>query len=76
MTKDTFSMPRNSVELTFSERLTKNGFRNPIDKNRWISKDTFKGYVGVASTNHPFDKDTGTYVARDPSKSPLLHNFR
>lgn len=65
-----------SMQSLLGERLQKDGYREPIDKNKWISKSDFNGAIGVASTNLGFSKTTDTYVSREPSETPLLHKFR
>jgi hypothetical protein len=58
------------------ERLLKDGFRKPIDKSKWISRNNFNGIVGIATTGNGFDRSFATCVARDPSVPPNLINFR
>ena len=55
------------------EKLYKEGYRPPIDKNKWISKCDFKASVGVATTGKGFTRYPETYVTRDPSENPLTH---
>eukprot|EP00347_Sterkiella_histriomuscorum_P023624 403333952 len=71
-----YGEPQQAVLL--GEKLLKDGFRPPIDKAKWITKQNFNGIVGVASTGRGFGAGEAaeTYVSRDPSETPLLHKFR
>lgn len=63
-------------QMTFNERLIKEGYRQSIDKSKWLSTNDFKARVGVASTGNGFALESPTYVVRDPSKPPSLFKFR
>ncbi len=65
-----------SCETLVGEKLQKEGFRGPVDKDRWLSKDGFRTIFGVATTSRGFSQTPETYVSRAPSETPLLHNFR
>ena len=71
------SAVKNST-LTFQERLNKEGYRNTIDKTKWVSSNDFKGHIGRATTGYGFDKDPNhtTYVSRAPSDPPMIYKFR
>ena len=60
------------------ERLNRDGYRQRIDKNKWITPHAnFIGIVGRATTGKGFDKkEFDTYVTRDPSDPPILFKFR
>lgn len=62
--------------LPLSEKLMKHGFRDTINKNKWVSPQDFVRCIGVGSTGQTFSKGLDTYVMRDPSEPPLTYNFR
>ncbi|CDW91080.1 UNKNOWN [Stylonychia lemnae] len=71
------SQVNKSMQATIlGEKLYKEGYRPPVDKKKWISSSDFKANVGIASTGNGFTKSTETYVTRDPSENPLIHQFR
>ena len=39
-----------SSSLTLSEKLVKDGYRDTIDKSKWITRNGFRGHIGVATT--------------------------
>jgi hypothetical protein len=64
--------------MTLFEKLNKEGYRGSVDKNKWVSRNDFKGHIGRATTGQGFDIDPNntTYVSRAPSDPPILHKFR
>jgi len=66
---------------TLGERLQRDGYRAPVDKNKWVDKghQNFKPYVGVATTGKGFINGNtygDFYVSKEPSDPPMLHKFR
>jgi hypothetical protein len=64
------------MNMTFSEKLFKEGYREPIDKTKWVTRNDFKTRVGIATTGQSFSPSNNTYVARDQSEPPILQRFR
>jgi len=64
------------MNMTFSEKLFKEGYRDPIDKTKWVTRNDFMTRVGIATTGKGFSPSSNSYVARDPSEPPVLYRFR
>ena len=64
------------MNMTFSEKLLKDGYREPIDKGKWVSRNDFRASIGIATTGRGFSPSNNTYVGRDPSEPPVLFRFR
>jgi len=62
--------------LTFLEKLNKDGYRESVDKSKWLSRNDFNARVGKATTDKGLPYNGGTYVTRDPSEPPMLIKFR
>jgi hypothetical protein len=64
--------------MTFSEKLLRDGYRETVDKAKWVSRNDFNGRIGIASTGKGFSpsNNSNTYVMRDPSEPPMLFRFR
>lgn len=57
--------------------MNKDGYREAVDKSKWISRNNFEARFGIATTGKGFDKTyIQTYVMRDPSEPPILNKFR
>jgi hypothetical protein len=74
--KEDKDVSRNVMNLTFSENLMKHGYRETVDKGKWVSRNDFRAIIGVASTGKGFSPKDNTYVMRDPSEPPVLFRFR
>jgi hypothetical protein len=62
--------------MTFSEKLLKDGYRESVDKAKWVSRNDFRAGFGIATTGKGFSPGSNTYVTRDPSEPPILFRFR
>lgn len=74
------SMALSSIKsiVPIQEKLLKEGYRAPVDKSKWVSRNDFKGWIGKMTTGNGFDSQPNhmTYVGRDPSEPPKLFQFR
>ena len=46
--------PKKIMKMTLSEKLLKDGYRETVDKTKWISRNDFNGRVGIATTGKGF----------------------
>lgn len=65
------------MTLTFSEKMLRDGYRETVDKAKWVSRNNFNARIGIATTGNGFSpSNNNTYVMRDPSEPPMLFRFR
>jgi len=43
-----------SMDTLIGEKLQKEGFRGPVDRSKWVSKDGFRTIFGIATTSRGF----------------------